>query len=504
MSGTIFKPNVTGIGDHAEVGHYDSKWVWHKDPGKYTEAQRRTLPIVARPGNAATPQDVKSPAASGGGSGSGNSLMSLIKQAGFTGAAANTMYGIVMAESGGRADAHNGNASTGDDSYGLAQINMLGSMGPERRAAYGLKSNADLYDPLTNLKIAYQMSGGGTHFGDWTTYTSGAFRSFVGQNDAVVTTGGGNSADTTGSSPGGDAKVPKADYLDAFPDLVRLLTSIPELKGKLDYAIANNQGVQEFKDAIMGTTYWKTHAPSIRAATALKLSDPAAWKQKVDQYGSSVSALASQMGVRLSSQQIAAITHEALFSGLDGDQTWLTRKIGTSVSYKGLGDDTTFRGGMANAVDQLRTLYASYGLKASDAQFGEAARNIVAGLTSIDTYRQHAIKAAKSMFPGLGDQLDAGLTVSDAAGPYQQSMASLLEVDPATLDLNTPMIRQALQGTQGGVGQGVSGKTTTPALTPLWQFENQVRKDPRWGFTRNAHEQMATLTMQLGRNWGFE
>jgi hypothetical protein len=47
---------------------------------------------------------------------------------------------------------------------------MTGEMGKERRAKYGLNRNQDLFDPLTNAKIAYHMSNGGRNWSHWTTY----------------------------------------------------------------------------------------------------------------------------------------------------------------------------------------------------------------------------------------------------------------------------------------------------------------------------------------------
>lgn len=102
-------------------------------------------------------------------------LMAAIHAAGFSGEAAYIMYGIALAESRGNEWAFNPNAGTGDLSYGLAQINMLGQMGAQRRAAYGLASNNDLFNHAINLHVAYVMSGGGTHWGDWSTYNSGAY-----------------------------------------------------------------------------------------------------------------------------------------------------------------------------------------------------------------------------------------------------------------------------------------------------------------------------------------
>jgi hypothetical protein len=42
-------------------------------------------------------------------------------------------------------------------------------MGPDRREKYGLSSNRELFDPLTNAKIAYQMSNSGKDWSAWST-----------------------------------------------------------------------------------------------------------------------------------------------------------------------------------------------------------------------------------------------------------------------------------------------------------------------------------------------
>jgi hypothetical protein len=98
---------------------------------------------------------------------------------------------IALAESGGNPTAHN--AVPPDDSYGPWQINMLGSMGQQRAATFGLRSYSDLYDPLTNAKAAVAISSGGTNFVPWSTYTSGAYRDYLqgGVPPNLNVTGGG-------------------------------------------------------------------------------------------------------------------------------------------------------------------------------------------------------------------------------------------------------------------------------------------------------------------------
>lgn len=95
-----------------------------------------------------------------------STLLETLRQAGFKGEGLRTAWAIAKRESGGRPDAFNGNSKTGDRSFGLFQINTLGAL-QARVQQYGLKSERDLFDPVTNARVAFQMSKGGTDFGAW-------------------------------------------------------------------------------------------------------------------------------------------------------------------------------------------------------------------------------------------------------------------------------------------------------------------------------------------------
>jgi hypothetical protein len=114
-------------------------------------------------------------------------LAGYLRQAGFKENLIPTMVGIGTAESSLNPQAFNPNVDTGDQSYGIFQINMLGGMGPERREQFGIKSNEELFDPLTNAKAAkaiYDQQG----LGAWSVYNSGAYEQYVPQMDQVAPT----------------------------------------------------------------------------------------------------------------------------------------------------------------------------------------------------------------------------------------------------------------------------------------------------------------------------
>lgn len=130
------------------------------------------------------------------------------KAAGFSGANLAKAVAIALAESSGNAEAHN--AVPPDNSYGLWQINMLGSMGPARRKQFGLKSNEDLYNPTTNAKAAYAIASGGKSFSPWSTYGSGAYLRYMSRANKAS----GN-PDSAGIDSGGGS-VQQAGLTDVF------------------------------------------------------------------------------------------------------------------------------------------------------------------------------------------------------------------------------------------------------------------------------------------------
>ena len=94
-------------------------------------------------------------------------LVQMLGAVGFKGQELKYAWAIAMKESHGNALSYNGNVHTGDHSYGLFQINMIGSLAEVRRAKLGLAYNAELLNPVTNAKAAYFMSGHGKDWSAW-------------------------------------------------------------------------------------------------------------------------------------------------------------------------------------------------------------------------------------------------------------------------------------------------------------------------------------------------
>ena len=100
-----------------------------------------------------------------------------LQRVGFADELIPLMTAIALAESSGSPYAHNRNKFTGDDSYGLFQINMIGDIGVERRQLLGLNNNDDLFNPRKNFEAAkfiFDQQG----LSAWGAYRNGSYRDF--------------------------------------------------------------------------------------------------------------------------------------------------------------------------------------------------------------------------------------------------------------------------------------------------------------------------------------
>ena len=122
-------------------------------------------------------------------------MSALAVEAGFPASLAKIMGAIGFGESSGRSWVVNRNRSTGDQSYGIFQINMIDNLGPARRKQFGISSNEELLDPRKNAKAAYQIwkeRGGGTQgLKAWGAYTNGAYKKYMQRGGVVGYQSGG-------------------------------------------------------------------------------------------------------------------------------------------------------------------------------------------------------------------------------------------------------------------------------------------------------------------------
>jgi hypothetical protein len=430
-----------------------------------------------------------------------NLILSIVKKRGLPPQAAQIALMTAMVEAG--LEDHSG-PSTDHDSGGLFQQRPSAGWGTYQQVRDPVYATNKFLDHLTAIQGWQTMQPGAAaqavqgsafpdryqeHFGEAASILQSAWagsKPYAG--DMSQSTGGAGAVPMT--APTLTPAQLKASMIAGMGPLAGLLTAIPELKNLLDQAVSQGLTAPEFQNLINNSAWYRTHNDTVRQAIAQQASDPTTYAKMLKQEQAKITSLAHQMGVNLTPQQLATLGTQSYWQGYTQDQ--LTAQLAGMFNQKG-----QLGGQAAQIHDDLAKSAALYGQNWTDQQIRYRTQQVLANPGMLDTYKESMKTAAKAMYPGLSSQIDAGLTVEDVASPYKQTMANLLEVDPATLTLNDRMIKSALQGT-GNVAKGQQ-----PTATPVWQFEQQVRSDPRWQLTNNARQDTAATLESLGKQWGL-
>ena len=159
--------------------------------------------------------------------------------AGFRGQDLTVAVAVAMAESSGDPRAHN--PVPPDNSYGLWQINMIGSLGPARRDEFDLDNNRELFNPAENAKAAWAISGHGDSFGPWTTYTSGAYKKYL--DDARRGIRNMNKKDKPVKGTGTDGFIVDPDALSGYARTTRHIAD--DLRDLSSHQLRNVRGLAD-------------------------------------------------------------------------------------------------------------------------------------------------------------------------------------------------------------------------------------------------------------------
>lgn len=270
-----------------------------------------------------------------------------------------------------------------------------------------------------------------------------------------------------------------------------MLNSDPSLKKLFESAVAGNWTPDKFVAELRNTPWYKKNSETARQMAVLKTTDPATYAQRTAQLRASVATMARDMGAPVSSASMAAITEQALTLGWNDDQ--IRAQLAKYVSF--MDPKNKILSGQAGQVeDELRAYARDMGVRMSDKFLMGAVRQVASKAQSVGYFRDQIAQLAISAFPQLEDRLRAGQTVAEIADPYRQAMASILELNPEQIDVWDDTIRSAISGRD---------KDGKPAMKSLWQFEKDLRKDPRWSKTKGAMNEAASLVRRIGVDFGL-
>ena len=275
------------------------------------------------------------------------------------------------------------------------------------------------------------------------------------------------------------------------------------VKGVRDGSINTTTKVgQDAAKTILKNADWsQKFGATAREFLLREKTDPATAQELVSKKMDELREALNEVGGKASEDEIKNMARVSLMGGrlVDGKfqaqsadevRKWVARTIDF---------DGTLKGPVRKIQNNVRDLAFNYGF--SDLMGGrindwvkDNTRAVAAGDLTIEDVEDQMKNFAIGRFPALTKQLQAGISLVDLVAPYKNTLAGMLEIDEGSVSLADSLMERAL-GSLGGDGQ--------QSLMPLWEFKQQIRKDPRWLSTDQAVSTYNNIGVQIARDFGF-
>lgn len=415
-------------------------------------------------------------------------IIELLRQAGVPEQDIPTMVAIAMAESAGNTDAQGDKTlanSKWGNSVGLFQIRSLRD--PSKYTGVDrLRDAAKLEDPVYNAKAAWAISKEGTDYSPWTTFTEGTYQKYM-----------------DGSSTPSRSKGPKVvkgrgkvlGSLDTLFDTsgentvdLSFLQSLASVAG-LDYVIAGlNDGSispEQASTIIQTSKFYRENVKQTRDALALQKTDPATFKDTIENYKDDIRQTFIDAGADYNEKQIADLANKAALFKLKKED--FVRIVANSVDF-----ESSYLRGLANTyATGIRKSASSYGITLPDGS--KELKNLVkdkfTGAMSDDDitarFREEAIKA----FPNFKARFEAGATLDDVAKPFRDDIADTLELNSEDVGYNDAVLKSVLTAT--------NPKDGSPYAMSRAEVIKLAMNDSRFDSTQKAQRMLLGPLLRL-------
>ena len=297
-----------------------------------------------------------------------------------------------------------------------------------------------------------------------------------------------------------------------------ILDQNPDLKAVLDGIMADlNRGI-EYQPAdlalkIQNTDWFRKHTSQwMQIQKDRQSKDPQVWDAIVQQRADKVMESARAAGAELDEETARKYGEQLIYgSGWSGDsfeiydENWLQDTIAGAIDFTKTrnvnGIDVYDLSGAADEnAKKLYDMAYQYGVDSSMSNdvftrwFEKSLKGFMDGSMSEDDLDNELRDQAMSMFPGMSPALQRGQTLRDAADPYLNSIASVLEMDPGSIDLNDDLVQKVLNNVDKD-GQ----------FKPMSLYDAKIaaRRDGRWQYTGSAKKEYTDVASQILRDFGF-
>ena len=212
-------------------------------------------------------------------------------------------------------------------------------------------------------------------------------------------------------------------------------------------------------------------------------------------------------GVTLTDEQAQTVAQKIYDGFLDDDPVAITALItpfisktssivGTGIGQKGYGGEALKNYQLIQEIAKkngfsVKDVLPNVSALAAGGNLEDAVlQKLAKGELDIERINQDArMMAAQGQPQYVRDLLNQGYDLQDIYTPYIKQMATELDLDANTIDLNDPTLRMAISD-KGDMN--------------LYDFKKALRKDNRWQYTQNAKNEVSTAALGVLKDFGFQ
>lgn len=274
-----------------------------------------------------------------------------------------------------------------------------------------------------------------------------------------------------------------------------LRSFVKQARGQIKASKGNLEVFRAWWNENWSKTDWFQSRDSFRRESEIQRADPSTrldYERSLERTQTRIQGLADAYGIQLSEGELQDLTEESrLMQWTDSEIEEKLRPIlGTQILEAEPG---SLMGAAGDFETQLLQWSSQNGLQLSRSAAAKYIENMTLGRQTLRDVQDDLRRTyLAGMYPAWADRINEGVDPSVLFDPYKNSAQRLLEVE--NIGLEDPIMQRAMQRV------GTDGK---PVQMPLYEFEKEVRKDPRWQKTDNAYATYTSVGTELLKMFGF-
>lgn len=280
------------------------------------------------------------------------------------------------------------------------------------------------------------------------------------------------------------------DIMGSYGFVGLLAKAVPELKAILEQATRGQWTPDRFVQTVADSNWYKSTSATDREWITKQMTDPASAERETVVGSDKIRNLSQQLGLAMPDIETArGLWLRTRLDNLDevGIKAHLARVLTNSPETGG---------DLGRAVNEMFKLAHDYGYTSTDlsGEILDAARRSMAESGQADTtaWTSKMTAYAETYFAPYKDEIRGGRTVAEISKPVMDRVAQLLEMNPANMNVNDPLIKKAM--TQWSPeGRAYS----------LREIEDQTRRDARWKVTDNAKQSAVQMAEEIATKFGM-